>query len=195
MYKGLSNLLITAATVTAMTLGSVGPTHATTVNVTDGSWWSFDVDDFAAQSGGTEWIDAQSNLPRGYLNDGSALTLHFTTTSAKLLKVVDGGLSGDQFQVFDNGVGLGLTTAATAGASVSGVNQFDTAYNDPRFSKGLFVLAAGTHNITGLLNSTTQSFNATVGALQVAEVPVPAAVWLLGSGIVSLVGFARRKHS
>ena len=31
-------------------------------------------------------------------------------------------------------------------------------------------------------------------SMEVSAVPVPAAVWLFGSGLIGLVGFARRKH-
>ena len=30
--------------------------------------------------------------------------------------------------------------------------------------------------------------------IEISQVPVPAAVWLLGSGLIGLVGVARRKH-
>jgi hypothetical protein len=37
------------------------------------------------------------------------------------------------------------------------------------------------------------SINLDITTMTVTEVPVPAAVWLLGSGLLGLVGFARRK--
>jgi hypothetical protein len=37
------------------------------------------------------------------------------------------------------------------------------------------------------------NFNASMASTPDAVVPVPAAVWLFGSGLLSLVGIARRK--
>jgi hypothetical protein len=43
----------------------------------------------------------------------------------------------------------------------------------------------------------SEKFNVTLNgvAAVVPEVPVPAAVWLFGSGLIGLVGVARRKRS
>jgi uncharacterized lipoprotein YmbA len=40
---------------------------------------------------------------------------------------------------------------------------------------------------------TTQTSGAILSAYQPAVVPVPAAVWLFGSGLLGLIGIARRK--
>ena len=41
----------------------------------------------------------------------------------------------------------------------------------------------------------TEKFNITVNGVAPPEIPIPAAVWLFGSGLLGLVGVARRKKS
>jgi hypothetical protein len=106
----------------------------------DAQWHAFDVDSFSAVSGGLEWID---------LNDGSAL--HFSFDGPATLTVVDGGFAGDAFQIFDNGVLLGQTSVASNSYPDSIVLDFDAALADPRYSRGVFQLGAGSHSITGCL--------------------------------------------
>ena len=61
----------------------------------------------------------------------------------------------------------------------------------------------GTHNLRsptegyngGEFNDMQQSGTAWTGGVQAAVVPVPAAAWLFGSGLLGLVGMARRKKA
>jgi hypothetical protein len=154
----------------------------------DSSWYTFDVDDSVSPLYGLDWIDAQ--FATGYTGDNSVL--HFTFSGAADLTVVDGGFAGDRFQVFDNGIALGLTSAATNTSTSVGTN-FDLALGDSNYSSAVFHLGAGDHNITGLLASNTASFNITVGAVSLTAVPVPAALglFLAGSSLIGL--FSRRR--
>lgn len=45
----------------------------------------------------------------------------------------------------------------------------------------------------GPVNSTNKSVKLYIDALNVSQVPVPPAVWLFGSGLIGLIGVARRK--
>ncbi len=54
------------------------------------------------------------------------------------------------------------------------------------------VAAIGAGEIDGIAQNTTESFN---WNLKITAVPVPAAVWLFGSGLLGLVGMARRKKA
>lgn len=53
-----------------------------------------------------------------------------------------------------------------------------------------FVLAAETDQVT-IVNAGATNY---MGDWKVATVPVPAAVWLFGSGLLGLIGMARRKR-
>ena len=81
--------------------------------------------------------------------------------------------------------------------------------NDDPFASGDFTiatinltaLALGSSNLTILgasafFSSTVQLFPTLVdGTVNVSAVPIPAAVWLFGSGLLGLIGIARRKVS
>ena len=58
---------------------------------------------------------------------------------------------------------------------------------------GPFEGASANFDIT-VLTFTGQD-NVAIGPFPVSEVPVPAAVWLFGSGLIGLIGIARRKKS
>ena len=180
-----------ARTLLAMALGFGVMAHAgaTTVNLTaDGQWHEFDVDDFSALSGGLEWIDYA---------DGSALSFQINNAAPMLLTVVDAGFAGDVFQVLDGATLLGTTSAATNNYPVSLGLDFDAAQANPSYSRATYLLAAGTHTITGLLSSSAVSdfgpINATVGAVMLQAVPEASSYAMLLAGLGMLSFVARRR--
>jgi len=91
----------------------------------------------------------------------------------------------------------------------SGVSSWLTGDTNPQYS-GLVYRAQSGDFLSNPLNSTQDNFDiesglyrmdigtVSVGSALVREVspvPVPAAVWLFGSGLISLVGFARHKKA
>lgn len=163
-------------------------THAEASTLTaDGAWNAFDVDNSVSNSGNLEWIDLDNN----------ALSFDFTLSGVALLEVVDGGFAGDRFNVFDNGVLLDQTSVASNTFPASIGLDFDAAYASPLYSRGLFWLGAGSHSITGLLSQSalngTTPINATVGAVSLTAVPLPAAAWLYLTG-TALMGFVSRRR-
>ena len=163
----------------------------------DGLWHTFDVDDTYSKSNGVEWIDAQ--IDTGYADDGSVLHFTFTLLEIAKLTVVDGGFAGDQFQVFDNGTSLGFTSNPTNNYPTSLSTDFDAALTNSLYSSAVFYLAAGQHDITGLLSASATvnsiPLNATVGAVSLSSVPEPSTFGLLlaGSGLISIGVFSRRR--
>lgn len=156
--------------------------------IADGTWNAFDVDNMLSTSGNLEWIDLDNN----------ALSFDFTLTGSAYLKVVDGGFAGDRFNVFDNGNLLGQTSVAVNTYPASVGIDFDAASADSNFSYGTFLLGAGTHSITGLLSQSALDgssieLNATVGAVSLTAVPLPAAAWLYLTG-TALMGFVSRRR-
>ena len=65
--------------------------------------------------------------------------------------MVDGGFAGDRFQVSDNGSALGFTSAAVNTYPTSAGTNFDAALGNGNYSRGVYLLHAGAHDITGLL--------------------------------------------
>jgi hypothetical protein len=173
------------------------PVSATNIVVTaNNQWQTFDVDNSLSQSNGLEWIDAQSAAD--YNNDGSKLDFVFTLATAEFLTVVDAGFAGDQFQVFDNGVLLGLTSSPTNSYPNSVGTSFDAALANSQYSRGVFYLSAGQHDISGLLvlsanDSTGSAINATVGAIELSAVPEPTYIEMFLVGGMLLRAYSQRR--
>ena len=162
--------------------------QAATLNV-DGVWNTFDVDSSLSNSGNLEWIAL----------DGSPLSFDFTLSQSAYLRVVDGGFAGDRFQIFDNGNTLGTTSNTTNNYPNSIGLDFDLALADSSYSQGIYLLSAGQHSITGLLSlsaldDSNPPINATVGAVSLTSVPLPAAAWLYATG-AALIGAVSRRRS
>ena len=98
---------------------------------------------------------------------------------------------------FSGFVGFGLFDQPT-GADFIFASLTFTALNPPSDVVALIQGAGGVWqngdllatDYDGISNSTVTYGNATI---TVSAVPVPAAVWLFGSGLIGLVGIARRK--
>jgi hypothetical protein len=164
-----------------------GQAEASTLSA-DGVWNAFDVDKYASNSGNLEWIDLGANT----------LSFDFTLTGWAYLKVVDGGFAGDRFNVYDNGNLLGATSVAVNTYPNSVKLDFDAASADSNFSYGMFLLGVGSHSITGLLSQSAldnsgAAINATIGAVSLTAVPLPAATWLYLTG-TALMGFISRRR-
>lgn len=175
--------------------GAVSSAHATLVNLsTNGSWNQFDITPDLASDGGLGWID---------LNDGSALSFQFTVDAGNeaLLTVVDTGASGDRFSVSINGVAQAVTSAAVNSyPNTIGQDAFDVAFGNADYSRGFYVLGAGSYTVTGSLFSSalddfSAALNSTSGGLkvEVSQVPLPAAAWLMLSGLGALGLRLRRR--
>lgn len=199
MHTAFSRKSVLAAALLAAAISV--PAQATSVSVTtDGSWYQFDVDEFVAGSGGLEWIDAITDSNGIYSGDGSALSFTFTLNQAGILSIVDGGFGGDEYQVSVNGVDYFTSTPLSPDSNSTGTD-FDAALADTDgFSYLNLFLDPGTYTVTGLLHVSASDaygdpYNASVGGLRVSEVPVPAAVWLLGSGLLALAARLRRRRA
>lgn len=173
--------------IAAAALALAGTAQATTVTVVpNGTWFAFDVSDVGSNAGDLNWYD---------ISDGSALSFSITIAAGQIgtLTVVDAGFSGDRFSVTSNGLALANTGAALNSYPNSIGLDFDGALADPKFSRGVYGLSAGTYIVTGALASsalddTGAALNATVGGLKVTVAPVPEAstlaMLLAGLGLV-----------
>jgi hypothetical protein len=183
-------------TLVAALIAGAGFASANAATLTaDGSWSSFDVDSFSSLSGGVEWIDNTSGAP---------LSFDFTIADGqhRLLTVVDAGFAGDTFTVYSGGSLLGSTSSvpvASYDPLAVGITDFDTALADPAFSRGQFLLGAGSYQVTGSLAQSLlldgQPLNATLGGirLSVAAIPEPDSLALLLAGLGLMAVVARRR--
>ena len=94
--------------------------------------------------------------------------------------------SGDSMKLFTD-KNIGVPLGYVSGTKISGsATKYNTSIIALGFASGSFVTT-----LTNGLNTDTVMVN--IGAASV--VPVPAAVWLFGSGLIGLIGLARRKAS
>lgn len=110
--------------------------------------------------------------------------------------------TGSPYHVLSTGANYNSSLVAILGPTVPG-DEFDppstVVFTDPDGTNN----TASTHDIFGLYGTTMEIIqvpwtvpNDQAGWLLVSEatvVPVPAAVWLFGSGLLGLIGVARRK--
>ena len=101
--------------------------------------------------------------------------------------------TGSVFTRASSGVGdyVGINPVFTALFVPFGYTSGDPLSGSTTFSGHSFSslgLTPGVYEWTWGTGATADSFTVNIGA-----VPVPAAVWLFGSGLIGLVGLARRK--
>lgn len=159
--------------VACLFLSMPATAKAAVVDVTVGGGW-YEVD---LQPGSLNWKDQFS----------------FNLLTPGILTVTDARLAGERFEVFSNGVSLGVTPEPLTNPAFNYTEDYDHAANDPIWSTGVWNLAAGNYLISGELTRIVFGTSNPVGALRIdsAPVPAPAAVWLLGSALVGGLGLRR----
>lgn len=118
------------------------------------------------------WNVTWSGIPA--INMGGGLQDCGTASDGKCVDANVGDISG----TYNNGSGLATITCSTSSCSFGSSFTLDYQATVPRADASGF---GGVFYATHLTGTVTQA------------VPVPAAAWLFGSGLVGLVGVARRK--
>lgn len=124
----------------------------------------------------------------------------FSLTGALSSSVIDGTgpFSNATIALYD-GTGLIYSAGAYSGYTDDPFTNQVSYYGanvDILFQQ---LLAAGEYRIVAIADpagiSGTSQFNLIADATVVSSVPIPAAIWLFGSGLIGLVGLAKRKKA
>jgi hypothetical protein len=167
--------------------GSAGPVQAAPIGI-DAPWQLF------------QWHDAP-----GAWNDEGAFI--YSAASWTTVQVTDYRVTGDRFEIYDEGLFVGMTSPPSTIWDYT--DDIDVAYADPRWSSGEFLLGPGAHALTirtvwtaplEMPGGGWQRNADGTGAIKVntsdyiPTVPAPAAVLLAALGTV-LAGWQRRRHA
>lgn len=115
----------------------------------------------------------------------------FSLSAPGVLTVTDAFIDVDQFKVFDTLVSLGLTSAPLDSGATIG-SDYDAAAASPDWSTGMWLLGPGLHSITGLAVLSGLGSGGAALRVDVSRVPVPAAAFMMLTGLAGLVSLRRR---
>jgi len=125
---------------------------------------------------------------------GDADALDFTTASSVDFTVVDGYQLGDEYSVYNGtsstGTLLGDTSAVIVDPTQNCGGDADACLADA-WSNATFVLAPGTYSIN--IYQTVTPFGASTAYYEVSSTPEPGSLALFGTGLLGLLGVARRR--
>ena len=176
---------ITAA-VALVGLGAVASPASAAV-ITPDQWYGFTWSG-ALPAGTTGQLTFAAFTP---IANPGASPWTFNIAEPTNLFVVDGFNSGDQFEAFNFGASLGVTSLVPLGeVECVGGNDPITCLADPRFSSGVFLLVPGNYSLTIQTVSGLETGGSWFG-FQPASVPEPGSLGLLALGAAAAI--ARRR--
>jgi hypothetical protein len=130
-----------------------------------------------------------ANVGAGFLTPGQAFTVDFDWKGTN-------GIGGViDIRVFSELSGGGVSkTDILAGGTGAGLTANWTNFGATDLIAGTDVSGGVTVEFTAICGADAGCFsNLAIDNVTVSAVPIPAAVWLFGSGLVGLVGVARRR--
>ena len=165
-----------------VSIGITTPVGAGPVTVGNVNWYEFQFGtptDFA--------VGCTSCTPSSGLNSVFADAPAWTFSGPAAFTVVDAFIAVDRFNVYDNAVLIGATSAAAG--SDPGLSDPALALLNLAYSRGIFNFGAGDHSIT------IEHIAGVSGAayFRVDSVPEPMTLLLLGFGLLGLAGTRKFK--
>ena len=170
--------------------GSLGAAGQTIVSPGNGSTFAADLNEPNPAAN----IIKQANLRPGEWTVGQAIDITFDYKGSA---GAGGVLFAELFmELSGGGVGPGPGIIAVIAAPTAAWQTFSGSYvAGPDTSGGVTLQLNATCGADPGCFSNFQIDNVTISADLPSAVPVPAAVWLFGSGLLGLVGVARRKKA
>ncbi len=184
------HLLAGAVALAGFTLAA---TQANATPVTTNTWYEFGF----TGMGGDSLVSGVGFVPATNAPDGNPIVQvgspAWTITSAVPLKlyVQDLFLSLDQFDMFNNAVNLGDTSAPIPGSDCG--SDITACIANAAFSRGTYILPAGSDSITGI--HVQGVAGAAVFELTPVATPEPSSLAMLGAALLALaagLGLVRR---
>jgi hypothetical protein len=171
--------------VVAAVLG-LGVAQASAAPITvDGGWY-----EFGFGGVGSEGFPCPACTPSDPVsaNPGDA---PWTFSGPATITLLDLFIAGDQFELFDFGVSLGVTSAPSGSSSCG--NAIATCLADLDNSRLIVNVGAGDHSLT--ITTLASPVGGGAAVFRADSVPEPASIVLLGAGLAGLAVARRRRQS
>jgi hypothetical protein len=185
---------VAQATAVVASLLMVGTANAALINGTSGNSPAGDDPPIIV---GADWFTTPIDPPAFYWGSGAGAPnteggFTFNALGPVRVDVTDDFGHGDQFQVFDFGASLGVTSAVpNLNDGGNGGEGPVAAFADPTYSHGSFFLGAGAHSIT--IDTIVNPYDGGRGYLRVLGVPEPSTLAMVCFAVVGIASYCRSR--